>query len=317
MRYSEFEDALLASNPASNANKSGTKEHPMNPRALILALAAATFSGAGEPYSPSASHPWPVSNAALVQQFSEELKGVFPEFTIHIIGPWVIATDLPANKSEHFLEGTIATYAAQIQRQLFRKQARSKPAKVLLFKDRNSYERGCKKLFAKMPDTPYGFYSRLHNSLAMNIGTGGGTLLHEMVHAMAEEDFPTIPAWLNEGLGSLYEASDMRENGTVIGVKNWRYNELLPAINGKYATSLENLLKQTDNEFYGPNSTLNYAVSRYLMQYLQEEGKLETFYTRIRDRTDPNPAATLKAIFGNQSLDQIESNYHKWIKKLE
>jgi hypothetical protein len=286
---------------------------------LILAATCAAMSPnarAGESLA-TINHPWAVSNQALVEQFSTELKGVFPDFNIHIIGPWVIATDLPAHKAEHFLEGTIGTYAAQIQRQLFRKRARSKPAKVLLFKDRNSYERGCKKLFAKMPDTPYGFYSRLHNSLAMNIGTGGGTLLHEMVHAMAEEDFPTIPAWLNEGIGSLYEASDMTDSGSVIGIKNWRINELIPAIKGRYATSLEDLLQQSDAQFYGDNSTLNYAVSRYLMQYLQDQGKLEQFYGRIRDRSDADAIASLRAVFGNQSLSDIESAYHKWVAKLE
>jgi len=62
-------------------------------------------------------------------------------------------------------------------------------------------------LLGEHPTTPYGYYSRNKKALVMNIGTGGGTLLHEMVHAMAEADFEDIPSWLNEGLGSLYEAS--------------------------------------------------------------------------------------------------------------
>ena len=40
----------------------------------------------------------------------------------------------------------------------------------------------------------------------MNIATGGGTLVHEIVHPYVEANFPGCPAWFNEGLGSLYEA---------------------------------------------------------------------------------------------------------------
>ena len=43
-----------------------------------------------------------------------------------------------------------------------------------------------------------------------------------MVHAMAESDYPDIPAWLNEGLGSLYEACSWNKEGRAIGVTNWR-----------------------------------------------------------------------------------------------
>ena len=35
----------------------------------------------------------------------------------------------------------------------------------------------------------------------MNISTGGGTLVHEIVHPFIEANFPACPPWLNEGLG--------------------------------------------------------------------------------------------------------------------
>ena len=55
----------------------------------------------------------------------------------------------------------------------------------------------------------------------MNIATGGGTLVHELVHPYVEADFPGAPPWLNEGLGSLFEQSDERD-GYIVGLTNWR-----------------------------------------------------------------------------------------------
>ena len=37
----------------------------------------------------------------------------------------------------------------------------------------------------------------------MNIGTGGGTLVHELTHSLIAFDFPHVPDWFNEGLASL------------------------------------------------------------------------------------------------------------------
>jgi len=267
--------------------------------------------------SPVSNLPWPAPVTSEVEQLVAELKKDLPEYSIHKVGPWVIATNLSDAKSTRFLEGTIATYAAQIQRQIFKKFPRKTPVKVLLFKDRLSYESGCKKLFGQVPDTPYGFYSRQYNSMAMNIATGGGTLLHEMVHAMAESDFPRIPAWLNEGIGSLFEASDMREDGSIVGIKNWRMGELLPAINSKSATPLSELLAMSDERFYGDRSSLNYAVARYFMQYLQEHGKLEGFYARFRDCPEETATKSLLGMYGNaKTVEEIETEYHAWVKQL-
>ena len=41
----------------------------------------------------------------------------------------------------------------------------------------------------------------------MNIATGGGTLVHEIVHPFMAANFEQCPSWFNEGLGSLYEQS--------------------------------------------------------------------------------------------------------------
>ncbi len=59
----------------------------------------------------------------------------------------------------------------------------------------------------------------------MDISTGGGTLVHEIVHPFIEANFPNCPPWLNEGLGSLYEQSG-EVQGRIHGFTNWRLHGL-------------------------------------------------------------------------------------------
>jgi hypothetical protein len=262
--------------------------------------------------------PWPEPSPRKVERLKAELREQFDgKFEIIPIGPWIVATDLSRDDATLFAESTIARYAAAIQRQLFTKTPRTEPVKVMLFRDKASYEFWNQKLFNEKPNTPYGYYSRARNAMVMNIGTGGGTLLHEMAHAMAEADFSDIPAWLNEGIGSLFEASGRGRDGRVVGVTNWRLTGLKEDLQKGSAPKLSELLALSDNDFYGPRSGSNYAAARYLMQYLQQQGKLETFYTRIRDGKDADALTTLRFVFDNKlTVEQIEAAVYAWVKTL-
>ena len=96
---------------------------------------------------------------------------------------------------------------------------------IWLFRDRESYEEHAEKLFGDKPYTPYGYYSAQHRALVMNIATGGGTLVHEIVHPFMAANFAACPSWINEGLASLYEQSG-EENGQIKGFVNWRLDGL-------------------------------------------------------------------------------------------
>src|SRR6266850_7507398 len=67
---------------------------------------------------------------------------------------------------------------------------------IWLFKDAASYEKNTRLLFGDAPTTPYGYYSSKDKALIMNIATGGGTLVHEIVHPFMEANFPACPPWL-------------------------------------------------------------------------------------------------------------------------
>ena len=153
----------------------------------------------------------------------------------------------------------------------------ARPDKILdiyLFRDAASYERGVKKLTGEAPTTPYGFYSRAHEGLFMNIATGGGTLVHELVHPYVEADFPDAPTWLNEGLGSLFEQS-AEKDGHIIGLTNWRLAGLQKRDRrGRRAGVQQSSPTRapTSSTATTPASTTREA--RYLLYYLQQQGTL-------------------------------------------
>jgi len=71
-----------------------------------------------------------------------------------------------------------------------------------------------------------GYYNPADNLIMATGGsTGYGTLLHEMIHALIEADFPQAPPWLNEGLASLYERTQWTPT-RLNALPNWRMDRM-------------------------------------------------------------------------------------------
>lgn len=189
---------------------------------------------------------------------------------------------------------------------------------VFLFDTAASYERGVKKLTGESPTTPYGFYSRANKGLFMNIATGGGTLVHEIVHPYVEADFPNAPPWLNEGLGSLFEQSSERD-GHIIGLTNWRLAGLQKSLAKDGVPTFKELAALDTDAFYGDDSGTHYAQSRYLLYYMQEKGVLRDFYKAFRTaRTkDPTGYATLVKSLGEKDMTDFQKRWTQFVAKLQ
>jgi len=144
-----------------------------------------------------------------------QLKKRLPsnDFTIVVQPPFVVIGDQPPETVKYRAEETVKWTVDKLKQDYFTED----PKEILdiwLFKDAASYEKNARLLFHDQPSTPYGYYSREHKALIMNISTGGGTLVHEIVHPFMEANFPDCPPWLNEGMGSLYERVG-EENGHI------------------------------------------------------------------------------------------------------
>lgn len=188
---------------------------------------------------------------------------------------------------------------------------------ILLFKDDASYRHWAKKLFDDTDLSRFGYYKPYSKVMLMNISTGTGTLVHELTHALVRYDFPNIPAWFNEGLGSLYERCSLN-NRMILGYVNWRLPALQDAINDNSYTNLAELVNTTDDEFYGNRSGFYYAQARYLCLYLQNKGLLRKFYKAFRNgySQDSSGKTFLEQATG-YALKEIDSDFVKWAMTLK
>lgn len=156
------------------------------------------------------------------------------------------------------------------------------PVDLCLFASTRSYRAFVEEIFGKDYDSSdWGFYVPRRRLVVANIGASRGNLRHELTHALLDDDFPDIPAWLNEGLGSLYGSAVRTRQGFRFLV-NYRLRHLRQAHKAGLLPDLDELAASTRREVYGLNSLTYYALSRYVLLYLDRRGKLEEFVTKLR-----------------------------------
>ncbi len=252
--------------------------------------------------------------AADFAQHVRGLKRGVPEgFTIVVQPPFVVLGDEPPSTVRYRSVRTVKWAVDRLKDAYFEKA----PAEIIdvwLFNDRASYRKHTKELFGDEPDTPFGYFSHRDNALIMNIATGGGTLVHEIVHPYMRANFPACPTWFDEGLASLYEQSSERD-GRIVGLTNWRLKGLQDAIRARKVPPLEELTGTTDRQFRSMASGRNYAQARYLCYYLQEKGLLGEFYHAFHKShaDDSTGYETLKRVLGEKDMAAFQGRWEQWV----
>ncbi|HUQ04796.1 MAG TPA: hypothetical protein VM261_19980 [Kofleriaceae bacterium] len=313
----------------------------MRQGSLLLMLAAVACSGGrgGEPRArdavpppatapgssdaPPVLNPEPADVAARQRAYDAHIAALrerlaaadHGDLDIRVEEPFVVLGDDGPDVLERRAR-TVRWAVEHLERDFFDKR----PTRILdvyLFGNARSYQRGVKALTGSAPTTPYGFYSSEHDGLFMNIATGGGTLVHEIVHPYVEADFPEAPPWLNEGLGSLFEQSS-EENGHIVGETNWRLAGLQEAIREGSVPTFHALTKMSEHAFYVKDRGTNYAQARYLLYYLQEQGKLRDYYRAFRAArgTDPTGYDTLVAALGERDMAAFQRRWEAYVLRL-
>ena len=283
---------------------------------LFLALTAIAGCAAASDAAPSGQTFSDEAYAKHIKDLRARLTRLgLGDLEIRIEDPFVVVGE-GSQKQLARNAGTVRWAADILERDFFDKR----PAIILdvfLFDTAETYERGVKKLTGDAPGTPFGFYSRTHRGLFMNIATGGGTLVHEIVHPYVEADFPDAPPWLNEGLGSLFEQSAERD-GHIVGLTNWRLAGLQKAIAKGTVPSFRTLTAMDSETFYGEASGTNYSQSRYLFYYMQEKGLLRDFYKAFRAARgkDPTGFATLVKALGVKTMADFQDRWQAYVAKL-
>jgi len=175
-----------------------------------------------------------------------------------------------------------------------------------------------------------------------------GTLKHELLHLMVRGNFGDVPPWLEEGLAALYEVSRFRGT-TLIGQPNWRgkilqyrwihrpkieklvkmnwvsfdgYLELQDVENNSSDEAHDengNKIKYDFSHTQDIERSMNHAMARYFILYLQDKNKLLPVYKAFKGVDVDTPTAdaatllnaTLKGIDG-MNLQQVEKDFEDW-----
>jgi len=272
--------------------------------AMVLAAALASAAETGPTDADYARH-------------AAALRKTVPEgFTVVVQRPFVVIGDESPATVRRRAVGTVKWAVDRLKKDFFAKD----PAEILdiwLFRNKASYRKHARALFGHEPATPFGYYSAEHKALVMNIATGGGTLVHEIVHPFMRANFPACPAWFNEGLASLYEQSADRD-GHIVGRTNWRLAGLKKAIRNGSVPPFKHLAATSDHQFYHMDKGTNYAQARYLCYWLQEHGLLVRYYRAFvaSHRADPTGYETLKRVLGTDDIPAFKKRWEAWVMEL-
>ena len=234
-------------------------------------------------------------------------------FNVTVHPPFVVIGNLPPDKLGRYARGSVVRPAKAMWASYFRRRP-DKVITVLLFADQRTYRLWADKLYGDRAVPHFGYYKPDKRTLVMNIATGTGTLVHELTHALIVYDFPTVPAWFNEGLASLHEQCVVGER-KITGLTNWRLPGLQDAIRAGKLRPLRELV--TKRDFYGGMQGINYAQARYFVMYMQHRGVLGEFYARFRGRRDAKKAdvEAVEHVFARK-IDEVEADFIRWVKTL-
>lgn len=257
----------------------------------------------------------PFSAAEYEAHLRERQSDYGPSFTVLVAAPFVVIGDGPRAWVKQDAAEVVAVAAKMLKARFFQRD----PAEiidVLMLQTDASYNAYAGSSIGA-PSTPYGYYSPCKRAIYSNMSLGNGTLVHEMVHAFMDANFPASPVWFNEGLGSLYEHTDL-DSGELRGRNNWRLPGLKKAIAKGQTIPLEDLFAKGRIAFYGGNVGLHYAMARYVLYYLQENGRLETYYQQFVANQDEDPTgrATLENVLGEKDLRAFQTKWERFVAAL-
>jgi hypothetical protein len=249
------------------------------------------------------------STCALAARARELKKRVPGDWRLAVERPFVVTGDADVKR---FTQSTVS-WAVRLLKQEFFAKDPEEVIDIWLFDGKASYEANVQHFFDEAPISPFGYYSPRHRALIMNIATGGGTLVHEIVHPFVRANFPRCPSWFNEGLASLYEQCEEKD-GHIHGKTNWRLAGLQKAIKAGSLPTFEKLAGTSSDEFYGQDKGTNYGQARYLCYYLQEKGLLVDFWKKFSTNADDKTGYdSLVAVLDEKDMADFQKRWEKWV----
>lgn len=232
-----------------------------------------------------------------------------------IRAPFVLAGDMSVDELEAVHRDAILPVASALWRSYFDRQP-DQPILLVLMRSEESFNAAAQQLDGYEPRSYSGYYHRAERRVVVNLGTGQGTLAHELTHALAQFDFPKMPEWFDEGLAALHEETEFTPDGLqLVGVNNWRLKLIPEALRADQLPPLETLIRT--QSFRGEGEGINYAMVRGFCRYLQDRGLLCHFYRKFKSRVqdDPSGLSTLCELLGKQSCKEVDESFRNWVRE--
>ncbi len=234
-------------------------------------------------------------------------------YAVTVSPPFVFAGDMSDDQLDRHARASCIRPAKVMWRSYFQTRP-DRPITVLLLSGDKTYRETAKRLLGDEDVSHFGYYRPWDRTMVMNIATGGGTLVHELTHALIAFDFPRVPTWFNEGLASLHEGCRIHAD-RIEGVVNWRLPGLQRAIGDGTLRPLRDLV--TARDFYGKRQGTNYAQARYFIMYVQKLGKLDDLYDAMRDAggRDGTDVKVIERVL-EMKIDEVDRRFVAWVKTL-
>ncbi|HHT9111131.1 MAG TPA: hypothetical protein ACFYDZ_08250 [Candidatus Brocadiaceae bacterium] len=255
-------------------------------------------------------------------------KSLLPGMEVFYHSPFILAGSYSANPGylEYIYEIVVKPTASRLFAEFFDNARLEYAIPIYLFgdlysgyfnqKDYLDFIRYCEKIHFRSCGLRVAYYLPHDNSVMVWLATGGGTLNHELVHALMEADFPFASSWLSEGIASMNE-----EYGRIGGVDRPQDNYRLFYLLDIYKCAgcfipIEQLIGLVQKDFSDSlNSMLYSAFSRYFCMYLWEHGVLSKIYKEMRDQPEKSGASQIAIIEKNMksTLPEIQADWEKWV----
>jgi len=277
---------------------------------------------------------------AQADEVVQATRSRVPTFDVQVFGRFVFATRT-GDKVETLKK--TAVYLERYLDFLAREYAIALPNHFItlyLVKNTDELSRLAEQLHGlKVGRATFGYSFRDDMSLLAAVpgGFGPGTLMHELFHLTVRSQFGDVPQWLDEGLASLYEVAAF-DGDQVKGIANWR-GPVLRKLESQ-RPSLRQLIARDWFAFEQPELThslaqddfldmdrppaaamaASLATARYFVLYLQELGKLQAIYRRLRElqpsaQPDQNVSATTITLIENElgmDIDRADAAFIRW-----
>jgi hypothetical protein len=251
--------------------------------------------------------------ASECQRAADELAPTLPRGCRLIVHtPFILAGDLLDEELEGLYREAVVPVTEALWRSFYDRRP-DKPVTIVALSGAGSFYSAAASLDGYEPLDYAGYTQRGQRRIVFNLATGRGTLAHELAHVLASFDFPDMPEWFDEGLAALHEdANFSTDRLTLIGAPNWRTRILQEALRRSNLPALEATI--TSEVFRGEGEGLNYAVVRCFCHYLQHRGLISHYYRKFRGavKDDPDGTATLCALLGAESIDEIDRDFRAW-----